>query len=104
MTPTHGNYLLIRERFLDVFIRDVLKWGSSKKSMAIENGNSLNQEGDCVTGANLFMSGRRLDHEIMQVIYGVSASKVQELGKLFTIRWKNILFINVLAKKTTVEA
>lgn len=54
--------------------------------MAIENGNSFNQEGDCVTGANLFMSGRRLDHEIMQVIYGVSASKVQELGKLFTIR------------------
>ena len=75
---------MIRERFLDIFIRDVLKGGSSKKSPVIENGNPLAQEGDCVTDSNLFLSGRRFDDEIMQVIYDVSAAMVQELGKHYT--------------------
>ena len=68
MRPMHDSYLMIRERFLDILIRDVLKGGSSKKSPAIENGKSLAHEGDCVTDSNLFLSGRRFGDEIMQVI------------------------------------
>ena len=76
--------IMIRKRFLDVFIRDVLKGGSSKKSMAIESDNSLAHEGDCFTDSNLFLSGRKFDDEVIQVIYGVSAARLQELGKHFT--------------------
>lgn len=48
MKPMHDKYLMIRERFLNVFIRDVLKWGSSKNPMEIRSGESLAHEGDCV--------------------------------------------------------
>ena len=77
MRPMHESYLMIRERFLDVFIRDVLKGGLSKKSMAIESGNSLAHKGDCVTDSNLFLSGRRFDDEFMQVCLGCNGARAR---------------------------
>lgn len=77
---TSDGYLDIRERFLEVFKRDVLKWSQSSSNL-IAVGNARAHAGDCIVDAELYRLGRRDDEDTMIRLYGMSSMKIQELCK-----------------------
>ena len=75
------GYLLIRQRFLDTFRRDILKDPEAKWTRAISEGNKAAHHGDAVTDAGLFNSGSRKDDFLMLEIYGLSFHQILSLSK-----------------------
>lgn len=75
------GYIKIRQRFLDVFRRDVLKDKSGQSTSSINAGNIAAHGGDAVTDARIFESGIHKDNGPMTIIYGLDPIQVLLLGK-----------------------
>ena len=75
------GYMLIRERFLDIFRRDILKSPNAKWTTAIGAGNAAAHHGDAVTDASLYEKGRRKDRSLFSKIYGLDPIQILELSE-----------------------
>jgi hypothetical protein len=75
------GYMRIRDRFLDVFLRDVENLPQFKWSKVIAEGNKAAHNGDAVADASLFESGYRNDEALMVRIYGLTYQQVLTLSK-----------------------
>ena len=84
LTQSSEGYCKIRNRFLDVYHRDVLCDIDSQGFKNISEGNIVAHEGDAVADAELFTSGKRSDDEVLIDLYGLSSSRISDLGKYQT--------------------
>lgn len=84
LSAASNGYVMIRQRFLDTFRRDVLKDPSARHPPMIQAGNVAAHDGDAVTDATLFTTGARSDPGIMYTLYGMSADEVLSLSKYST--------------------
>ncbi|KAI9772876.1 MAG: hypothetical protein M1840_008758 [Geoglossum simile] len=75
------GYLMIRNRFIDTFRRDILSMRNAQGRQNIEAGNMAAHDGDAITDATLFTSGDRTDVFVFHKLYGTSAERVLELDK-----------------------
>ncbi|KAI9761808.1 MAG: hypothetical protein M1840_001688 [Geoglossum simile] len=75
------GYLMIRNRFIDTFRRDIVSTRNAQGRQNIEAGNIAAHDGDAVTDATLFTSGDRTDVFVFHKLYGTSAEQVLELDK-----------------------
>jgi hypothetical protein len=70
------GYAKIRQRFLDVYRRDILKDQSAKAVTMIGVGNAAAHAGDAVIDAGLYINGNRKDDGLMVEIYGLDPAKI----------------------------
>jgi len=75
------GYRKSRNRFLDVYRRDVRNDLDLKGRQNIADGNEAAHHGDAVADAALYISGERLDHGIIIEIYGLHPADIASLGK-----------------------
>ncbi len=73
------GYLLIRQRFLDTFRRDVL--GDTSHQSAIVAGNQAAHHGDAETDALLYEKWRRSDRHLYYRIYGLAPEQILSQSK-----------------------
>jgi len=73
------GYLRIRERFLDVFRRDVLHDSSAQRLQTITAGNSAAHDADAVADALVYEYGRRRDTRLLTRIYGLGHDQILSL-------------------------
>lgn len=81
LTAQSDKYIAIRERFLDVFNKNVLDIRSLESGQIITAGKVTAPRGDCVTDAQLYRDGRRQDDLLMIRLYGLPWHKILELCK-----------------------
>lgn len=81
LTTASEGYFKIRQRFLDIFRRDVLQESTAQWTPLIGAGNAAAHQGDAITDAGLFASGARQDVSLMVKIYGLTHTQVLSLSK-----------------------
>lgn len=84
LTQSSEGYRKIRNRFLDIYRRDVLGDIGKQGLKNISEGNIAAHEGDAVADAELFTSGKRSDDDVLIDLYGLSSSRISDLGKYQT--------------------
>jgi len=77
------GYRKIRNRFINVYCRDVLGRVTRQEYQQINDGNNAAHGGDAVTDASLYTSGERRDYDVLMELYGLSASQISHQGKCF---------------------
>ena len=75
------GYRRIRNRFINVYRRDVLGYVTRQEYQQISDGNNAAYGGDAVTDASLYTSGERHDGDVLIELYGLSASQISYQGK-----------------------
>jgi hypothetical protein len=78
------GYRRIRNRFINVYRRDVLGHVTHQEYQQISDGNNAAHGGDAVTDASLYTSGERHDEDVLIELYGLSASQISYQGKCQT--------------------
>lgn len=79
LTHNSGDYLGIRERFLEQNTSDTYTQASGH--IVRRDGNEAPHTGDAITDAYVYTSGRRMDIDLFTSLYGVSHEIVVDLGK-----------------------
>lgn len=76
------SYLSLRQRFLDVYRRDVAqRFRSPNIRLNISIGSATAHHGDAVTDAKLYEMGLRQDRELISDLYGLSVDDILTLGE-----------------------
>ena len=75
------GYRKIRNRFINVYRRDILGHVNYQGYQQIGDGNNAAYGGDAVTDASLYTSGERRDEDILIELYGLSAGQISYQGK-----------------------
>ena len=75
-----AGFASIRQRFLDIFKRDVLHISRAKLAY-IKLGNQAAYEGDVVADASLYEEKERADTEVFVALYGISPTRAIKLCK-----------------------
>jgi hypothetical protein len=75
------GYRRIRNRFINVYCRDVLGHVTHREYQQISDGNNAAHGGDAVTDASLYTSGERHDEGVLIKLYGLSANQISYQGK-----------------------
>jgi TolA-binding protein len=75
------GYRKIRNRFINVYRRDVLGHMTHQEHQQIGDGNNAAHGGDAVADASLYTSGERRDEGVLIQLYGLSASQISYHGK-----------------------
>jgi hypothetical protein len=75
------GYRRIRNRFINVYCRDVLGHVTHQEYQQISDGNNAAHGGDAVTDASLYTSGERHDEGVLIKLYGLSANQISYQGK-----------------------
>ena len=75
------GYRRIRNRFINVYRRDVLGHVTHQEYQQISDGNNAAHGGDAVTDASLYTCGERHDEDVLIELYGLSASQISYQGK-----------------------
>jgi hypothetical protein len=76
------GYRRIRNRFLNVYRRDVLGHVTHQEHQQISDGNNAAAHGgDAVADASLYTSGERHDEGVLIKLYGLSANQISYQGK-----------------------
>jgi hypothetical protein len=88
LTRASEGYHKIRQRFLEVYRRDVLCNVDVQGRKKISDGNEAAHLGDAVADAWLYTSGQRLDEAVLINLYGLTAMQISHLGKYQTLRPK----------------
>jgi len=70
-----------RNRFLDVFRRDIWNEAEAQGTQAIKDGNQTTCYGDAVADASLYESCQREDESLLIEIYGITAREILSLSK-----------------------
>ena len=78
------GYRRIRNRFINVYRRNVLGHATPQLCQQISDGNNAAHGGDAVTDASLYTSGERHDEDVLIELYGLSASQISYQGKCQT--------------------
>ena len=78
------GYRRIRNRFINVYRRDVLGHATHQEYQQISDGNNAAHGGDAVTDASLYTSGERYDEDVLIRLYGLSARQISYQGKYQT--------------------
>jgi hypothetical protein len=78
------GYRRIRNRFINVYRRDVLGHVTHQEYQQISDGNNAAHGGDAVTDASLYTSGERHDEDVLIKLYGLSATQISYQGKCQT--------------------
>ena len=78
------GYRRIRNRFINVYRRDVLGHVTHQEYQQISDGNNAAYGGDAVTDASLYTSGERYDEDVLIELYGLSTSQISYQGKCQT--------------------
>ncbi len=86
------GYLLIRERFLSTFRRDIL--GDTSHQSAIVAGNQAAHHGDAETDALLYEKGRRSDRHLYYRIYGLAPEQILNQSKYVPSPLKCVLKVH----------
>jgi hypothetical protein len=81
LTLSSEGYQKIRDRFLDVYRRDILENIDRQGRRKIVEGNKAAHEGDAITDASLYTSHRRFDERVLINLYGLTANQISCLGK-----------------------
>ena len=81
LTLASEGYRKIRNRFIDVYRRDVLDDVTRQGYQKIGAGNEAAHGGDAVADASLYTSGERHDEMVLIDLYGLSANQISHLGK-----------------------
>jgi hypothetical protein len=85
LTAAGEGYFKIRQRFLNVFRRDVLQDPAAQWTPMINAGNAAAHYGDAITDAGIFKSGVRKDASLMVKVYGLTPSQVLSLSKYWSL-------------------
>ncbi|KAI9785732.1 MAG: hypothetical protein M1839_008749 [Geoglossum umbratile] len=93
------GYRHIRQRFLDVFRRDILGSATARYAGNIDAGNAAAHHGDAVADAGLYEGGFRNDKSLMTIIYGISPDQV-----LFLRRAGDNASIDIINSRATLKA
>ncbi len=83
LTQNHKGYQCLRQRFLDVYTRDVKGNHALQGSKAIQEGNSKAHGGDAVADASLYSNNQRSDTEIYQELYGLQYERVLDIQGIY---------------------
>ena len=83
LTRNSESYLCIRQRFLDVYKRDIRGIHALQGSKAIREGNVKAHEGDALTDASLFSNDQRSDTDLYQELYGLEHKQVLEIHGIY---------------------
>src|ERR1700722_19359306 len=75
------GYRRIRNRFINVYRRDILGYVTHQEYQQISDGNNAAYGGDAVTDVSLYTSGERHDEDVLIRLYGLSASQISYQGK-----------------------
>ena len=75
------GYRRIRNRFINVYRRDVLGQVTHQEHQQISDGNNAAHGGDAVTDASLYTSNERHDEGVLIGLYGLSANQISYQGK-----------------------
>ena len=75
------GYRRIRNRFINVYRRDVLRDVNHQEYQQISDGNNATHGGDAVADASLYTSNERHDEGILIELYGLSANQISYQGK-----------------------
>ena len=75
------GYRRIRNRFINVYRRDVLGHVTHQEHQQISDGNNATHGGDAVTDASLYTSGERHDEDVLIKLYELSANQISYQGK-----------------------
>jgi prophage DNA circulation protein len=78
------GYRKIRNRFINVYRRNVLGHATPQLCQQISDGNNAAHGGDAVTDASLYTSGERHDENVLVELYGLSARQISYQGKCQT--------------------
>jgi hypothetical protein len=78
------GYRRIRNRFIDVYCRDIRNDLGGKGYANVLDGNEAAHEGDAIADAALYTSHTRHDEAVLIEIYGLSANQISYLGKCQT--------------------
>ena len=76
-----SRYRRIRNRFINVYRRDVLGHVTHQEHQQISDGNNAAHGGDAVADASLYTSGERHDEGVLIELYGLSANQISYQGK-----------------------
>lgn len=80
LTQASEGYRKIRHRFLDVFVRDILKREDKQGSKRLKEGNQAAHEADAIADAALYVFDKRSDEDVLFKIYGLSATQISRLA------------------------
>lgn len=75
------GYRKIRNRFINVYRRDILGDVTHQEYQQISDGNNAAHGGDAVADASLYTSGERRDESVLIELYGLSANQISYQGK-----------------------
>jgi polyhydroxyalkanoate synthesis regulator phasin len=78
------GYRRLRNRFINVYRRDVLGDVSHQEYQQISDGNNAAHGGDAVTDASLYTSWERNDEDVFIHLYGLSSNQISYQGKCQT--------------------
>jgi DNA repair exonuclease SbcCD ATPase subunit len=75
------GYRRIRNRFINVYCRDVLGHVTHQEHQQISDGNNAAHHGDAVADASLYTSRERTDEGVLIALYGLSPTQISYQGK-----------------------
>jgi hypothetical protein len=75
------GYRRIRNRFINVYRRDVLGHATHQEYQQISDGNNAAHGGDAIADASLYTSRERYDEDVLIELYGLSANQISYQGK-----------------------
>ena len=75
------GYRKIRNRFINVYRRDVLGYVTHQEYQQISDGNNAAHGGDAIADASLYTSRERYDEDVLIELYGLSANQISYQGK-----------------------
>jgi predicted nuclease with TOPRIM domain len=75
------GYRRIRNRFINVYRRDILGHVTHQEHQQISDGNNAAHGGDAVADASLYTSHERNDERVLIELYGLSANQISYQGK-----------------------
>jgi hypothetical protein len=85
LTLSSGGYRSIRNRFIEVYRRDVMRNITKEGYEMIGNGNEAAHHGDVIADSAFYLSYQRYDEDTFIHIYGLSASQLKLFGKSYPL-------------------
>ncbi|KAI9776024.1 MAG: hypothetical protein M1839_000626 [Geoglossum umbratile] len=97
----NDSYMKIRNRFLDVYRRDIWNEAEAQGTQAIKDRNRAAHHGDAVADASLYESCQREDESLLVEIYGFSAREILSLSRVGD--YDSIWVLNARATLKAIE-
>ena len=85
LTLSSGGYRSIRNRFFEVYRRDVIRNIKKEGYEMIGNSNEAAHHGDVIADSAFYLSYQRYDEDTFIHIYGLSASQSKLFGKSYLL-------------------